>query len=571
MQARWEIKQLTEIQKCQAESLAQELKISYLSASMLIRRGLTTAAVARAFISPKLADLYNPFLMKDMDKAVRRLMLAIDNGERILIYGDYDVDGTTAVALVYKYLYKYYQNIDFYIPDRYTEGYGVSYLGIDYAEKTGCSLIIALDCGIRSVDKVDYAKQKGIDFIICDHHLPSVELPNAVAVLDAKRQDNTYPFRELCGCGVGFKFMQAFAMKRNMPFETLTPLLELCAMSIASDIVPVIDENRILAYYGLRQINTCPSVGVNSLIKVAGIEFGKLTIDDLGYKIGPRINACGRIKSGREAVRLLLTEETEKADNIASEVNKHNSDRKDLDQQITVEALAQIESNPLNDRLKTTVVCGKNWHKGVVGIVASRLTEKYYRPTIVLSEMDGMLTGSARSVGGFDIYAAIDSCRDLLTNFGGHIYAAGLSMKPENLQEFTRRFEEFVAAHIIPEQQQPVVQIEAQISFSDITAQFFNVLRHLEPFGPGNPRPVFLTKNTCNYRYTRAVGKNGEHLKIDLTDGTSAMSGIAFGKGDLSGRLNNGSKADVCYTLQQNSFNGMTSIQMMVQDIVVYE
>ena len=567
MQSRWEVKYFSEHEKQLSKQLADELNISYISATMLVRRGLTDAQKARDFVSPKLENLYNPFLMKDMDKAVDRINSAINNKERILIYGDYDVDGTTAVALVYKYLSRLYKDIDYYIPDRYTEGYGISYKGIDYACQTNCRLIIALDCGIRSIDKVEYAKSKGIDFIICDHHLPGNKIPDAVAVLDAKREDNTYPFRELCGCGVGFKLMQALAQKNQLPFSSLTYLLELCAMSIASDIVPITDENRILAYYGIRQLNISPSVGVNSLIEKSGIEKGKLNIDDLVFRIGPRINACGRIKTGRSAVELLITEDIEKADNMANEVDENNSTRKNFDQQITNKALEILESDPDNNTKKITIVKGENWHRGVVGIVASRLTETYFRPTIVLSEQDGILTGSARSVGGFDIYSAIDSCSDLLTNFGGHIYAAGLSMKLENYDEFCRRMEEYTSKHILPEQQEPIIDIEAEISFADITAQFFNILRHLEPFGPGNPRPIFLTRGVCNYRYTRRVGKQLEHLKLDLMDKRAALSGIAFGKAELASDLLNGKNADVCYTLNQNTFNGVTSIQMMAQDI----
>ena len=569
MNSRWEIRKLSQSQQALIKSLAQELHISEISAGMLVRRGLTTAAAASSFVHPDLKQLHDPFLMKDMNEAVFRLQAAIQSNERILIYGDYDVDGTTAVALTYTFLCSVtdQSHIDYYIPDRYTEGYGVSFKGIDYAVQTGCTLIIALDCGIRSTQEVEYAKQQGVDFIICDHHLPGTKIPDAVAVLDAKREDCNYPFKELCGCGVGFKLAQAYCLKNNISFDNLHPLLPLVAMAIASDIVPVVGENRILVYYGIRGLNTNPSIGIQKLLGVASVEEGKLTVNDLVYKIGPRINACGRIRSGRDAVRLLITDNEDEALEMSEEINHQNEIRKGLDQQITNEALQLLEADPENLQKATTVVCGENWHKGVVGIVASRLIDSFYRPTIVLTLTDGMISGSARSVGGFDIYSAIDSCSDLLTNFGGHIFAAGLSMKPENLPEFKQRFENYVSQHILSEQRQPVIQVEAEINFSDITNQFFNILRHLEPFGPGNPRPIFVTRNICNYRYTRRVGKQGEHLRLDVTDQTGVMQGIAFGKGEYATHLMNGENLDICYELQQNTFNGQTTLQMLVQDL----
>ena len=569
MNSRWEIRKLSQSQQALIKSLAQELHISEISAGMLVRRGLTTAAAASSFVHPDLKQLHDPFLMKDMNEAVFRLQAAIQSNERILIYGDYDVDGTTAVALTYTFLCSVtdQSHIDYYIPDRYTEGYGVSFKGIDYAVQTGCTLIIALDCGIRSTQEVEYAKQQGVDFIICDHHLPGTKIPDAVAVLDAKREDCNYPFKELCGCGVGFKLAQAYCLKNNISFDNLHPLLPLVAMAIASDIVPVVGENRILVYYGIRGLNTNPSIGIQKLLGVASVEEGKLTVNDLVYKIGPRINACGRIRSGRDAVRLLITDNEDEALEMSEEINHQNEIRKGLDQQITNEALQLLEADPENLQKATTVVCGENWHKGVVGIVASRLIDSFYRPTIVLTLTDGMISGSARSVGGFDIYSAIDSCSDLLTNFGGHIFAAGLSMKPENLPEFKQRFENYVSQHILSEQRQPVIQVEAEINFSDITNQFFNILRHLEPFGPGNPRPIFVTRNICNYRYTWRVGKQGEHLRLDVTDQTGVMQGIAFGKGEYATHLMNGENLDICYELQQNTFNGQTTLQMLVQDL----
>ena len=566
--SRWNIEPLTAGQQQLCSRLSEELAISELSASLLVRRGLTTAALARSFIRPRLEDLHDPYLMVGMEEAVNRLDKAIENGEKILIYGDYDVDGTTAVSLMYKFLHSFYDNLDFYIPDRYLEGYGISFRGVDYAAENGCSLIIALDCGIKSVDKVEYAAKKGIDFIICDHHMPGDELPKAVAVLNPHRSDDTYPYKELCGCGVGFKLAQAYAIRHEMAFYDLLPLLELTAMSIASDIVPITGENRILAFFGLREINKKPSVGLQSIMNLAGIHPGKLTISDLVYKIGPRVNACGRIKSGTEAVRLLITEDADLAAAMSEAVNDYNKSRQDKDKSISEEALQQLQADPENDNKHTSVVFAPHWHKGVVGIVASRLTETFYRPTIVLTgSEDGLISGSARSVSNFDIYSAIDSCRDLLTNFGGHMFAAGLSMREENLPEFKRRFEEYVAAHITPEQKEPVINVEAEIMLSDITPQFFRILKCLEPYGPGNPRPVFVTRDLINYRYTKRVGKMGEHLKLDLTDRTASISGIAFGQGDFAPYFQNGYPADVCYELDENHFNGVTTIQMQAMDI----
>ncbi len=567
MQAIWNIRQLTANENERCKKLAKQLNISPMAARLLVTRGITTPEEARQFIAPQLSQLHDPFRLPDMQKAVERLTMAIQNEEHILVYGDYDVDGTTAVALVYTFLQTQVPNIhlDYYIPDRYTEGYGISFQGIDYAQQQGCTLIIALDCGIKAVDKVNYARERNIDFIICDHHNPDEQLPEAVAVIDAKREDNQYPFRDLSGCGVGFKFMQAFASAQGIAFEALLPLLELTAMSIASDIVPVTGENRILAHHGLQHINKQPAVGVKALIHIAGIEQGQVNMADLVFRIGPRINACGRIKSGRDAVRLLTTQDAEEAQRMSEEINESNATRKDLDEQITQEALEQLSHDDPNR--KTTVVCSKAWHKGVIGIVASRLTETYFRPTIVLTEADGIASGSARSVGGFDIYAAIDSCRDLLTNFGGHTCAAGLSMKIENLPEFRERFEAYVAAHILPEQQQPIIQAETEIDFADITAPFYNVVRHLEPFGPGNPRPIFVTRNVCNYRYTRAVGQNNRHLRLDVTDKTGVLGGIAFGMGKWEADFKNGYNKDICYEIGLNTYNGKTSLQMMVLDI----
>ena len=577
MNYNWNIRCLTAVEQEMQQQLEKELNISSAAARMLVVRGIQTADEARAFVRPSLDKLHDPFLMKDMDKAVERLHQAITQGEKILIYGDYDVDGTTAVALMYRFLEAIRREgyeakgaeIDYYIPDRYTEGYGVSQQGIDYAAEQGCRLIITLDCGIKAVEKVAYANSKGIDVIVCDHHTPGDELPDAVAVLNMKRSDCPYPYKDLSGCGVGFKLAQAYTQQYGLPFDNLVPLLQLLAMSIASDIVPITGENRILAHYGIKQLNTQPFTGLSAIMQVAGIEAKKITINELVYKIGPRINACGRMKSGRAAVELLLTNDPDFAHEQAEEVNHHNEDRRDCDTETTKEALQQLQDDPTYANRRSTVVYAPHWHKGVVGIVASRLTETYYRPTIVLTAgEDGIISGSARSVGGFDIYAAIDSCHDLLTNFGGHKYAAGLSMHIDDLPEFRERFEAYVAAHIQPNQLQPTLDIEAELQLGDITKSFYNVLRHLEPFGPGNPRPLFVSRRLINHRDTRAVGKEREHLRLDVTDRRNAITGIAFGRADMAEYIQNGNAVDICYELNENTFNHYTSIQMMVQDIV---
>ena len=599
MTYQWNIRHLTAVEQELQQQLERELNISSAAARMLVVRGIQTADEARAFVRPSLDKLHDPFLMKDMDKAVERLHQAITQGEKILIYGDYDVDGTTAVAVMYRFLDKVIQEqgtksqdiIDYYIPDRYTEGYGVSRQGIDYAAAQGCGLIITLDCGIKAVEKIAYANSKGIDVIVCDHHTPGDELPNAVAVLNMKRSDCPYPYKDLSGCGVGFKLAQAYTQRylvdngrsqselmdgaehlrdngSNSEVSILLPLLQLLAMSIASDIVPITGENRILAHFGIQQLNTQPFTGLSAIMQVAGIEAKKITINELVYKIGPRINACGRMKSGRAAVELLLTDDPIFARQQAEEVNQHNDDRRDCDTETTKEALLQLQDDPAFANRRSTVVYAPHWHKGVVGIVASRLTETYYRPTIVLTAgEDGIISGSARSVGGFDIYTAIDSCSDLLTNFGGHKFAAGLSMHIDDLPEFKQRFEAYVATHIQPNQLQPTLDIEAELQLGDITKSFYNVLRHLEPFGPGNPRPLFVSRRLINHRDTRAVGKEREHLRLDVTDRMSAITGIAFGRADMAEYIQNGNAVDICYELNENTFNHYTTIQMMVQDI----
>ena len=567
MNINWKIKELTGEEQAAAERLSDELEISPVAGRILAGRGIRTAAQARAYIRPSLDSLHDPFLMRDMGAAVDRLCRAIDDHERIMVYGDYDVDGTTAVALMYSFLKTQTDNLIYYIPDRYTEGYGISTKGIDTAKEKGCTLVIALDCGIKSVEKMEYAKSLGVDFIICDHHTPGEVIPKAVAVLNMKRADCQYPYKELSGCGVGFKLVQAYAQRRGINPTEVYRLLPLLAMSIASDIVPLTGENRILAFYGLRALNAGPSVGLQAIMQVAGIADKTITMTDLVYKFGPRINAAGRIKSGAEAVRLLITDDAEAALRFAQDIDSYNQDRRDFDIKTTDEALAQLEKDPMNASRFTTVVFSPEWHKGVVGIAASRLTETYYRPTIVFTAGDDdIISGSARSVSDFDIYTAIDSCRDLLTNFGGHKFAAGLSMNKADLPEFKRRFEEYVAAHITPAQMAPTLEIEAEVELSDMNWKMYKILQCLEPFGPGNERPLFLCRNLINNRNTRAVS-DGRHLHLDLTDRVVAMDGIAFGLGDKAEWLQNGNPVDVCFYLEENSYRGRTTLQMNAQDI----
>ena len=563
----WHIRELTAEEHQAAERLSAELDISPLAGRILAGRGLRTAAEARAYIRPTLESLHDPFLMRDMGAAVDRLEKAIDEHQRIMVYGDYDVDGTTAVALMYSFLRTQTDTLIYYIPDRYREGYGISKEGIDTAKAEGCQLVIALDCGIKAVEKIAYAKSLGIDFIVCDHHTPGEVIPEAVAVLNMKRKDCPYPYKELSGCGVGFKLAQAYAQRKGIAQQEVYRLLPLLAMSIASDVVPVTGENRVLAFYGLRALNCQPSVGIQAIMRVAGIEGKNVTISDLVFKIGPRINASGRMKSGAEAVRLLITDDAEEASRYAEDIESYNQDRRDYDNRTTDEALEQLAADPENAQKHTTVVYSPEWHKGVVGIAASRLTETYYRPTIVLTAgEDGIISGSARSVSDFDIYTAIDSCRDLLTNFGGHRFAAGLSMHVSDLPEFKQRFEAYVAAHIKPEQMVPTLEVEAEVELSELTWKLYKILQCLEPFGPGNERPLFLTRDLINNRNTRAVS-DGRHLHLDVTDRVAAMDGIAFGQGDKATHLQNGNSVDICYYLEENNYKGRTTLQMNAQDI----
>ena len=507
-------------------AMAAATGISPVLANLLVQRGIDTLEKAKKFFNPQLSDLHDPFLMKDMDKAVERVERAVRNREKIMVYGDYDVDGTTAVALVYKFLRQIgHKDLLFYIPDRYTEGYGISTKGIDHAARKGATLIIALDCGIKAIEKVDYAKRKGVDFIICDHHLPAEEIPRAVAVLDPKRADCSYPFDELSGCGVGFKLVQAYCQKNGIPFQQIEPLLDLLAVSIASDIVPLVDENRILAHYGLLRLNASPSKGLLSIIKICGLDRHNITIDDIVFKIGPRINAAGRMRmdendenaapsGGYAAVNLLIEGNESLAEEFGSVIDGFNQDRKCIDRSVTQEAHDFIEAHAELKAAKSTVIYNPRWMKGIVGIVASRLIETYYRPTVVLTMSNGFVTGSARSVPGFDLYQAIESCSDLLENFGGHMYAAGLSMRPERVEEFTRRFNAYVEENIDPITLQPQVEIDSELFFSNITPAFRRDLNRFQPFGPGNPAPVFVTRGVVSHGETKLVGADCEHLRI---------------------------------------------------------
>ncbi|MBP1641240.1 MAG: exonuclease RecJ [Bacteroidetes bacterium] len=566
---RWNFLKLTDDQQQTRNQLAEELGISPILTQLLAQRDITSFEEAKRFFRPDLSHLHDPFLMPDMDKAIERLNIALGRKEKILVYGDYDVDGTTAVSLVYKFLLQFTSNIDYYLPDRYTEGYGISHIGIDYAAANNFSLVIALDCGIKAVEKIEYAKTLGIDFIICDHHMPDEKVPDAVAVLDAKRPDSHYPYEHLSGCGVGFKLMQAFAINNGIDLALLYQMLDLVVVSIASDIVPITGENRVLAYFGLKKLNSSPSLGLKSIIDICGLNDKEITISDIVFKIGPRINASGRIQKAREAVDLLVARDEIFAREKSDCINQYNQTRKDLDKTITDEAAAILDKLEGLSHQKSIVVYNSEWHKGVIGIVASRLTELYYRPAIVLTKSNGLATGSARSVPGFDIYKAIETCRDLLENFGGHTYAAGLSLKEENVEPFTKRFEKYVAENILPEQQHPQIDIDATIEFRDITPKFFRVLKQFSPFGPENMKPIFCTKHVFDYGTSRLVGKEQEHLKMELIDSSSenVMNGIAFRMWEFNDYLKALNPLDICYTLEENTFNGNTTVQLMIKDI----
>jgi len=565
MEKRWVIKEAADATT--VAQLALELGIDNVLAQLLVQRGISSFEEAKSFFRPSLDNLHDPFLMKDMDAAVSRIKKALEKKEKILIYGDYDVDGTTAVALVFSFLKLHTELIDYYIPDRYTEGYGISFAGIDYAKQHHFSLIIALDCGIKSNDKIDYANELGIDFIICDHHRPGSELPKAIAVLDPKREDCQYPFDELSGCGIGFKLIQAFAARKKIPFNQLEPLLEFVVISIAADIVPIHGENRILSYYGLLQINKLPSPGIKAILELNKVK-RELTISDLVFIIGPRINAAGRIENGKKAVELLVSDNVTSANISSRSINITNTERKSLDTLITQQALTLINENTELQKAKTTVLFQSDWHKGVVGIVASRLIEKFYRPTIVLTESNGKATGSARSVKGFDVYNAIEACADLLEQFGGHMYAAGLTLKLENLDAFRKKFEAVVASTIHESMLVPEIEIDALIGFNQINPKFFRVLKQFAPFGPGNHAPVFMTKNIMDKGSIRIVGIN--HLKMDLQDPQNervSFPAIAFGLAEHFDPILNRKPFSVCYAIEENEYNGTVSMQLNVKDI----
>jgi len=579
---RWVIKHQGEPEK--VANLAAVLNIPPVLANLLVQRGIETYNEATRFFNPKLSDLHDPFLMKDMDKAVERIDKAVRNNEKIMVYGDYDVDGCTAVALVYTFLRSQgHENLTFYIPDRYTEGYGVSVASIDYAQQKGVSLVIALDCGIKAVEKVDYANGKGIDFIICDHHLPGDRIPQAVAVLDPKREDCSYPFDELSGCGVGFKLIQGYAQKRGIPFTEVEKLLDLVVVSTAADIVPLTGENRILAYYGLRRLNENPRKGLHSIIRICGLDKHQITIDDIVFKIGPRINAAGRMavdrddpdaapSGGHKAVEMLIERDEGTAEAFGGIIDGFNQDRKSIDRNVTQEAHDIIESNPEMKSHKSTVIYNPKWMKGIVGIVASRLIETYYKPTVVLTMSNNLATGSARSVPGFDLYQAVESCSDLLENFGGHMYAAGLTMKPEKIEEFTRRFHAYVEEHIDSALLVPQVDIDSELLFSDITPTFRAILSRFQPFGPGNTAPVFVTRGVSNRGDAKLVGSELEHIKMDLTQRqkpNTTIAAIAFQQPTHYEWIRNGRPVDVCYTIVENHYRGVTTPQLRIKDIKI--
>lgn len=571
MTSKWNYLPLTS----EEQKLETELDKRYASCApvseLLVQRGITSVADAEKFFHPSLKDLHDPFLMPGMHEAVARLNRALGTKERIMVYGDYDVDGTTAVALVYKYLQNFYSNVEYYIPSRDDEGYGISKHSIDYAASQGVRLIIILDCGIKAIEEIRYARTLGIDFIICDHHVPDDELPQAAAILNPKLEDSTYPCSHLSGCGVGYKFMQAFAMSNNLPQADLENMLDLVAVSIAADIVPMVDENRILAYHGLRRINSSPNMGLRAIIRICGLTGKEITISDVIFKIGPRINASGRMQSGREAVELLVARDSAEAHEKAKAIDQYNKDRKELDKRITEEAnsILDARSETIANK-KAIVIYNKNWHRGIIGIVASRLTELYYKPAVVLTLNNGLATGSSRSVQGFDIYKAVEACRDLLENFGGHTYAVGLSLKEENIPEFRRRFEQYVEEHILPAQLTPLLDIDAVINFAQITPEFISTLRKFNPFGPGNQKPVFCARNVMDFGTSKLVGHNYEHIKLELVDDTSGkvMNGIAFNMAQHFEHIHSCKPFDICFTIEDNKHHAATgAVQLLIKEI----
>ena len=568
MNYKWNYQPPTEQETQRAEALSKETGINPVICRLLVDRGVTTAEESKRFFRPSLTDLHDPFLMDGMDAAVARINKALGRKERILVYGDYDVDGTTAVALVYRFLQQFTTNIDYYIPNRYNDGYGVSFKGVDYAKETGVKLVIVLDCGVKAVSEIAYAKEQGIDFIVCDHHVQDDVLPPAVAILNPKLIGSNYPYPHLSGCGVGFKLMQAFAKDNGIEFSQLIPLLDLVAVSIASDIVPIMGENRILAYHGLRQINHNPSTGLRAIIEVCGLKEKEIKINDIIFKIGPRINASGRIQTGKEAVDLLTEKDYSKALALSNQINEYNEARKDLDKSMTEEANRIVDNlEGLADK-RSIVLYNEDWHRGVIGIVASRLTELFYRPSVVLTKTNDMATGSARSVADFDVYKAIESCRDLLDNFGGHPYAAGLSLKVENIEEFTRRFEEYVSENIRPTQTDAIIYIDEELAFKDINMKLYNDLKRFEPFGPDNLKPIFCTMQVYDYGTSKVVGHNQEHIKLELVDNRSSriMNGIAFGQSAQARYIKSKQAFDICYTIEENTHK-RGEIQLQIESI----
>lgn len=552
--------------------MSRELGISPILGQLLVDRGITGTQQAGKFFRPQLSDLLDPFLFRDMEVAVKRINEALGRKEKIMVYGDYDVDGVTAVALVYKFLQKYSNSIEYYIPDRYEEGYGVSKQGIDYASKSGVKLIIVLDCGIKAVQEISYAREKGIDFIICDHHVPDAVLPPAVAILNAKRTDGTYPYGDLCGCGVGFKLIQGFAKSNGIPFSDLVPLLDLCAVSIAADIVPIMGENRILAFHGLRQLNQSPCVGLRAIMNIAGMEGKEVHLPDIIYKIGPRLNASGRIENGRESVALLVETDMDAAERKAAQIDHYNEQRKDLDKVMTEQANQIVETLVHRNEHKGIVVYNEEWHKGVIGIVASRLTEIFFRPAVVLTRDGDFATGSARSVAGFDIYAAIESCRDILENFGGHTYAAGLTIKADRVEEFKHRFEEYVDTHILPGQTDALLNVDSTLSFREIDRKFFSDLKRFQPFGPENTKPLFCTRQVYDYGTSKVVGREQEHIRLELVDNrcSKVMNGIAFGQSSQARYIKTKRSFNIVYSIEENAYK-RGEIQLQIEDIEATE
>ncbi len=572
MTSKWNYCPLTSTEQEAESRLAQRYSGTPPISELLAERGISTVQEAERFFHPSLKDLHDPFMMSGMDRAVNRLNRAMGGKEKIMVYGDYDVDGTTAVALVYKYLRNYYSNIEYYIPTRTEDGYGISRATIDMAAENGVTLFIILDCGIKATDEVAYARTLGIDFIICDHHVADEVLPPAAAILNPKLEDSTYPCPHLSGCGVGYKLMQAFAISNSLPMGDLEGMLDLVAVSIAADIVPMVGENRILTYFGLKRLNSNPNMGLRAIIRTCGLSGKEITISDVIFKIGPRINASGRMQSGKEAVDLLVSRDSADAFARAKEIDGYNQDRKELDKQITEEANTILEERDVShSRKKSIVIYNKNWHKGIIGIVASRLTELYYKPTVVLTHANGLATGSSRSVQGFDVYSAVESTRDLLENFGGHTYAVGLSLKEENIPEFTRRFEEYVNANIRTDQLTPLLDIDAYLTFSEITPEFLTLLRKFNPFGPGNTKPIFCTRRVTDFGTSKLVGKLGEHIKLEVGDDTSGkvFNGIAFNSAEYFDHIHSGKPFDICYTIEENKRKGSQSVQFLVKAISI--